>query len=112
MKLWLDDERPPPDLTWCWARTVHEVRLLLQRGTVEVLSLDNDLGSYSVKTGLEGRHALDDVIERAFCGTPPPKVVIHTQNPIARLSMVSAINAANRYGVGIQAEIRPARTPP
>lgn len=110
IKLWVDDERLAPK-GWCWARTVVEARVVLRRGTVEVVSLDNDLGSYSVKSGLEGRHVLDFMLDLAFEGWAMPNVIIHTQNPIARSGMVQALKSARRHGVCVKYVVSPAEVP-
>lgn len=43
LKLWLDDNRTPPDDSWTWVQTAEEALELLQAGAVAVASLDHDL---------------------------------------------------------------------
>lgn len=43
MKLWLDDIRPAPE-GWVWVKTAYAAKAHLARFTVEVASLDHDLG--------------------------------------------------------------------
>jgi hypothetical protein len=43
MKLWLDDQRPPPK-GWIWAKTVPVAIELMNTGQVVEASLDHDLG--------------------------------------------------------------------
>lgn len=48
MKIWVDDIRTPPDDSWSWLKTSHEVIVLLRyaKGAwdIDVMSLDHDLG--------------------------------------------------------------------
>ncbi len=79
MKLWLDDVRTPPTEDWVWVKTVPEARKVIEDHlpeTVEVASLDNDLGE-----GLEeGRRLVYWMAENEIW---PDVVMIHSANPVA-----------------------------
>ena len=45
VKLWLDDLRTPPAADWHWVKTVDDAIKALETGSVEVASLDHDLGA-------------------------------------------------------------------
>lgn len=75
-KLWLDDQRPPPDQSWYWVTTVRGAISHLQHLPVQVLSLDNDLGEGEP----EGRRL---VLWLAEHGGWPPEVRVHTANTVA-----------------------------
>jgi addiction module HigA family antidote len=103
MKIWLDDERVAP-VGWVWTRTVEETCLLLKTRFIEVISLDNDLGRYSLISGKEGKHVFD-WIEEQFMTNPdftcPPEIRIHTQNSSARREMVLASKRLTDKGVRV-----------
>jgi hypothetical protein len=65
---------------------------------VEIVSLDNDLGELTVKTGEEGWHVLQWIEEYCYHNPSwcPPKVMIHSDNPVARQRMESIIKAIER----------------
>lgn len=84
VNIWLDDLRLPPD-GWLWAKTADECNdfLLQFAGSVEILSLDHDLGDdevfgtgYSVCKFLMHRDELF-----------PRKIYLHTANPVGRENM-------------------------
>lgn len=91
MKVYLDDERTPPN-GWVSVRTPVEAIDLLKMGKIKKLSLDHDLGlsgnpestGYDVLTWLE---------EQVFCNNfiPPKIIIIHTANPVARKRMEQAV---------------------
>lgn len=47
VKLWHDDVRPAP-AGWLWARTNAEAKRILREHSIEVISLDHDLGYHDV----------------------------------------------------------------
>lgn len=93
MRVFLDDERVPP-AGWTLVRWPDEAIALLERGGVEEISLDHDLGDDRRGTGY-------DVvlwIERAVAerGFDPPVVRVHSANSSARLEMEAGIEAIAR----------------
>jgi hypothetical protein len=93
MRVFLDDERVPPD-GWNLVRWPDEAIVLLERGGVTEISLDHDLGDDLRGTGY-------DVvlwIERAVAtrGFDPPVMRVHSANSSARLKMEAGIEAIAR----------------
>ncbi len=92
MKIFLDDERKPPD-GWHLVSTPQEAIEWLQRGIVGEISLDHDLGDgpdngYQVILWIE-----EAVVLRQFV---PPKIRVHSANPSARQKMESGIRSIYR----------------
>lgn len=87
MKLYLDDERKTPE-GWERAYHVHEVIEKLKTGKVEMLSLDNDLGSGEP----EGYEAICWIEKEVFTNPSfvPPTILIHTANRAAKDRMMLA----------------------
>lgn len=101
MKIWLDDERPKPDIHWFHARNSYEAIRALSiyyhfRNAVyptlglEAISLDHDLGE-----GDDSRKVVLWMINHDFW---PQNVYVHTMNPIGREWLVGMIN---KYGPGV-----------
>ncbi len=96
MKLWLDDLRVAPE-GWMWAKTVEDAKLALKKNTVEVASLDHDLGGDQYhdkdKDGQNGMSLINWLEYNVMAGKQnywPKFVIIHSVNPHA---------AAQMYGV-------------
>jgi hypothetical protein len=93
MKLFLDDERQPPE-GWVLVRWPEDAIELLRHGDVTHISLDHDLGDdergtgYDVLTWIERAVVLD--------GFSPPEMSIHTSNASARLRMQLAVTSIKR----------------
>lgn len=100
LKVFLDDERKTPE-GWYRTFTVEETIALLETGTVDAVSLDNDLG-----TGYEEGYKVADWLEEQIITNPefsPPNFIrIHTQNVKARERMKAACRNIRRYAPGIQ----------
>lgn len=79
MKIWVDDIRTPPDSTWYWVKsseaaiTVLETYWMVSR-TIEVMSLDHDLGGDDTT-----RPIVLWCCENDFW---PVEVVVHSANPV------------------------------
>ncbi|MFH1547263.1 MAG: cyclic-phosphate processing receiver domain-containing protein [bacterium] len=85
MKLYLDDIRKAPE-GWVPVRTFGDAIQLLEEQTVEEMSFDHDLGM-----GLTGYDVLKWIERKVFEGTYiPPKIWIHTGNPVGRKKMLAA----------------------
>jgi hypothetical protein len=96
--IYLDDVRSPPDDGYVLTKTVEDCTTLLRdnRGNVDVLSLDNDLGEPGIDK--EGRAVVLWIVEQTeFCGVSfwPRMIRIHSANPVARDYMAGVIE---RYG--------------
>jgi hypothetical protein len=112
MKVWLDDVRAPyvfGRIGWRWAQTAEEAIELLERGDVKAISLDHDLAPEHYA----GEHAKEikgaktgmDVVKwmcshRVF----PPKIYLHSMNPVGRANMAAAFDA-----LGVPYEVQIAR---
>lgn len=98
MRIWLDDERLPPD-GWTWVRTVDAVVSLILAeepfGGVEEISLDHDLGDDDNGTGYD---VLLWIERELHAGYLPhlPRLHVHSANPPARKRMEAAIRAIER----------------
>lgn len=92
-KLWLDDERTPPDETWTWARSSSEAKQLVNgKGIPDRMDLDHDLGEedtgmvflkWLIKQDLDGKVSIRD------CGD----VHYHSQNPVGVENMQGLLNS-------------------
>jgi hypothetical protein len=88
MKIYLDDERAPPE-GWILARSVPVLCHLLQTHQVTHLSLDHDLGEDEM-TGYDFMRWLE---AQVFSGTIKeiPEITFHTANPTGRKNMELAL---------------------
>jgi len=91
VKVWLDDERTPPE-GWRLVKTAFDAINLLATGEVEEISLDHDLGTdetgYDVLLWIEAQVAVN--------GFNPPAINIHTANASAFQKMILARRAIER----------------
>lgn len=93
MKIYLDDLRPAPD-GWVRAYWPEDVVVLLSQGTVTELSLDHDLGDDARGTGYDVICWIEEaVVTRGFT---PPKISIHSANPVGKARMERGIAAIER----------------
>lgn len=87
MKLYLDDIRECPK-GWIPVRTALDAIQLLEEQIVEEISLDHDLGELEPT----GDEVLNWIERQVFkCGFKPPKMVVHSMNPVGRKNMLAAI---------------------
>lgn len=109
MRIFLDDERSPPEdeLDWIVVRSVHALLELISKhsGAVVEISFDNDLQS-----DLEGRHALGHIVGDAL--RPPAdlprleRITIHSANVVAAETMMAMVHAAIKHGQIRPVEVR------
>lgn len=93
MKIYLDDIRDAPE-GWIRAYWPSEVIALLGQGGVTEISLDHDLGDDQRGTGYDVICWIEEaVVARGFV---PPKIVIHSANPVGRERMLRGIEAILR----------------
>ena len=90
MKVFLDDERNPPD-GWILVRWPQDAIDLLRAGKVTEISLDHDLGDDDHGTGNDVILWIEEQV--AVNDFDPPKISVHSANPSARKKMEAGINA-------------------
>ena len=92
-RVYLDDERTPPD-GWTLVRWPDEAIALLKLGGVEEISLDHDLGDDERGTGYDVVLWVERaVVQDGFC---PPVMRVHSANSSARAKMELGIEAIAR----------------
>ncbi len=102
MKIYLDDERMPPDDSWLLLRHPSPVvrMLIMNEGKVTHLSLDHDLACFDGFRGAEitGYDVLCKIEQAVVEGTlqQVPKLTVHSANPVGRKRMLAAIAAIER----------------
>ena len=100
MKIWLDDERPIPN-GWLGVKTpemcIAIIEIAFHNGeTVEILSLDHDLGLIDPDT-LQERTGYDVLLWlEKYPKMMPKEVRIHSANPVAQRRMNLALDAIKR----------------
>ena len=100
MKLFLDDERIPPE-GWIRVRWPEEAIEILKTGKVVELSLDHDLGDDEHGTGYDVILWIEQAV--ATENFVPPKITVHSANPPAREKMEAGIRSIQRiYAHNIQ----------
>ena len=95
MKVWLDDRRPEP-AGWVRCYTPEQVIELLQTRSVTELSLDHDLGLLDGSRERTGYDVLLWIEQHAAQGYAPPRIHVHSANPVAHQRMLAAIEAIER----------------
>lgn len=106
MKLWLDDLRTPPDDSWTWVKTPAEAYAALSTGTVEIASLDHDLGIDPVlwEDYTTGKVSEDDAEMTGYQVAlwmaehdvwPTEAIYCHSANPVGVKNITGVVD---RYG--------------
>ena len=87
VKLWLDDERDPPDESWVWVDNAKSAIAMLNTLDVTEISLDHDLGDENIFGN--GYHVLCEIERLVFTDDEykVPDITIHTANPSAKEKM-------------------------
>jgi len=94
-RIWLDDERPMPDGFNTHVRTSRDAVALIERGGVEAISLDHDLGEASNGTGYDVAKFIE---EGSFTGrVNRMEVAVHSANPVGSRNIAACINKANEF---------------
>lgn len=96
-KLWVDDERRPPDMEHDWARNVPQARVMMSQTPYQHVSLDHDLGTYITPWGGQGFDAnAEDGADLADWMVAhhniPPSVHIHSANPQGAVYMYDQLS--------------------
>ncbi|MFA7555062.1 MAG: cyclic-phosphate processing receiver domain-containing protein [Spongiibacteraceae bacterium] len=89
MKVYLDDERETPS-GWVRVYWPAEAITLLEKGEVDEISLDHDLGDDPRGTGYDVVLWIEEAV--ATRGFVPPKMKVHSANSSARLKMELGIS--------------------
>lgn len=95
MKLWHDDERPPPDDSWMVAKTNDEALIALETGMVTEADLD-----YVLRFPENG---MELVTEMARLKLLPPKVNIHSASYRGAAEMAKVLSDAGCSDVTTEA---------
>ena len=96
MKVYLDDERKPPD-GWTLVRWPEDAIALLKTNQVTDLSLDHDLGDDNRGTGYDVVLWVEEAV--ATNSFIPPKMKVHSANSSARLKMENGIESIVRMNM-------------
>lgn len=91
-KLWLDDVRRPPSDDWTWVRSVSGAVEVLGSGSVQEVSLDNDLHPFEH----DGLEVVEWMIEHQIF---PPLVKVHTANRFASTRICGLLERGGYEGV-------------
>lgn len=94
MKVYLDDERPPP-AGWTRVYWPEEAIALLEAGGVTHISLDHDLGDDEHGTGYDVVLWIEEAVMTR--GSVPPQMSVHSANSSARQKMEHGIQSIWRY---------------
>lgn len=92
-KLWVDDQREPPDDSWEWAKSAREAETLLSVGDVKTLSLDFDLDHLGGEHNPEAANGADVAAWAKRNRLLPSKVTIHSANPQGIQQIKSALGS-------------------
>lgn len=93
MKLYLDDMRPAPN-GWVLVTTPEAAIELIDRGGVEEISLDYDLGLDDMRSGYMVALWLEEQVH--YNAMTPPKISLHTANPVGRARMEWVLRSIER----------------
>lgn len=92
-RIFLDDVRQePPD--WERAYWPDEVIAALKAGNAAKISLDHDLGDDVRGTGYDVIRWIEEAV--ALHHFVPPKIHVHSANPVARARMLAGIESITR----------------
>ncbi len=106
LRVYLDDERAPPDDGWTLVRWPEEAIALLETGRVEALSLDHDLGDEGDRrTGYTVLLWIEEQVATRGC-VPPREIRVHSANTSARQKMELAIRSIRRLAERTDAQPR------
>jgi len=98
-KVYLDDVREAPP-GWHRVYWPNEAIALLMGGGVTDLSLDHDLGDDTRGTGYDVVRWIEESV--ATRGFVPPRITIHSANPVGRDRMLAGIAAIERAATRTQ----------
>lgn len=94
IKIFLDDERIPPD-GWVLVSSPIQAIELLKNNDVDIISLDHDLGDdENIGTGYDVILWIEEQV--FFKNYTPPSMLVHSANSSARIKMLAAIRAIEK----------------
>ncbi len=94
VKLWIDDQRPPPSQDWVWASNLKEAyEAIVRYPLIKIISFDHDLGeedtTMPIALWLE---------EQAYHGYGEPIIWrVHSYNPVGRRNLIDTLERADFY---------------
>jgi len=94
LKLFLDDQRSPPE-GWTLVRWPSEMIALLETGEIDEISLDHDLGDDVRGTGYDVLVWIEEAV--ATRGFRPPMIHLHSANVVGRKRMLQAVQSIQRF---------------
>lgn len=102
MKLWVDDERKPPDDTWVEARTANAAIRLIARNDFDEISLDHDDGhdSFEGVAYFIGEKYREYPMSHPAQNMHVPEIRIHSANPIGRDKLIAILQ--DGYGIPVR----------
>jgi len=111
MKLFVDDIRNAPDASWIVVRTVTGAVRALATMEVDCISLDHDIAHHVSVDGnsrsfacRENFSAVCYFIGEKYKSLPPPKIILHTSNPVGAQRMRHILDA-----YGLTSEYQPGK---
>ena len=96
MKVFLDDERETPE-GWIHVYWPAEAIALLEKGNVDLISLDHDLGDDVRGTGYDVLLWIEEAV--ATGDFVPPEIRVHSANSSARHKMELAIESIKKLAM-------------
>jgi len=105
MKLFLDDERyPPEEEGWLVARGIGDFAVLARANcnSIELISFDHDLGSGpngALKDGFDCAKVLIELMDSGCEFNKLEEIRVHSMNPIGAEQISSFLESAQRHGV-------------
>jgi hypothetical protein len=95
VKIWLDDVREAPDDSWTVIRTYQECsyEIMFTLDCISDISLDHDLGEE--KTGYDIVKLIKELVADDY-NYFPPRIFVHSDNPVGRANMWAAIRSINQ----------------
>mgnify|MGYP005830656367 CR=1 FL=1 len=107
LKVFLDDERNPPDNSWVCVRTPQQaIALLACSGMVKELSLDHDLGDdEGIGTGYDVVLWLEEKVYSDAFFIAPEVMKVHSANVSARVKMEQGLEQIRKGYLGLQGSV-------
>lgn len=93
VKIWIDDEREPPDYSWQWCVTSDDAIDLLCEYDPEVISFDHDLGKADDGEDDNAMRVVDQIEIWSESGVITKfEWQVHSMNPVGRENIIRAMN--------------------
>ena len=110
-RLYIDDIRNPPNDDWIITRTITGAIRVLATMEVDTISLDHDISHQVSVDGhsrpfacLENFSAVCYFIGEKYKGLTPPKIILHTSNPVGAQRMRHILES-----YGLKSEYQPGK---